>query len=48
MEYVLHNKFQEEQMVTAFRGRLFREAIISLVISVTPHGTTWLLLDNFP
>jgi hypothetical protein len=47
VEYVLHNKFQEERMAAAFRCRSFREAIISFVISVTPHGKTRLLLDNF-
>lgn len=47
VEYPLHNKFQEEQIATAFRRRSFREAIISLVISVTPHGKTQLLLDKF-
>jgi len=47
VEYVLHNKFQEERMATAFRSRSFRETIISLVISVTPHGKTRLLLENF-
>jgi hypothetical protein len=46
VEYVLHNKFQEERMATAFRRRSFRQATINVVISVTPHGTTWLLLDT--